>query len=248
LFSDEKAMSKLSELVSKGVRLIVTDVPPEGEAPAEDAPAREREIPAEAFDTPPPETASTGRSEVAADVADFGAVYAEAAIALPDHGYGVDKVAEMLEGKRLATLSREVKATAVMAALEAAGVAVRDVIQDAVKRDRALDAFEAAKQQEVEELRADTATRVEEIKAEIDAFLKEKNAELEQLKAAAEAAGRAFLDMQARKRQEEERLAAVVAHFLEGGDNPVTTAAAPTKPAASGAAAAPAPSKSDREP
>ena len=33
---------------------------------------------------------------------DFGAVYAEAGIELPPHGYGIDKVAEMLESKRLA--------------------------------------------------------------------------------------------------------------------------------------------------
>ena len=41
-----------------------------------------------------------------------------------------------------------------MAALEAAQVPMRDVIQDAVLRDKALDAFEAAKEREVQELRA----------------------------------------------------------------------------------------------
>ncbi len=60
----------------------------------------------------------------------------------------------MLESKRLATLGREVKATAVLAALEAAGVPLRDVIQDAVRRDKALDAFEAAKGREIQELHA----------------------------------------------------------------------------------------------
>src|SRR5215468_617518 len=113
--SSGEDMSKLSDLVNKGVRLIVTDAA-EGEAP--EVP-REKEIPAEAFEAPPPRAA---RSAVPSTVEDFGAVYAEAGIAPPPHGYGIDKVAEMLESKRLAPLGKEVKATAVLAALEAAQV------------------------------------------------------------------------------------------------------------------------------
>jgi hypothetical protein len=243
-------MSKLKDLVSRGVRLIVTDVPSAGEGgDAEPSPAgHEREIPAEAFEGAEPR--QVARSEVPADVTDFAAVYAEAGIVLPGHGYGIDKAAEMLDSKRLASLGREVKAAAVLAAIEAAGVPLRDVIQDAVKRDKALDAFEAAKGREVQDLSERTRARAEEIKAEIDAFLKERNTELEQLKAAGEAAQRAFLELQTRKRREEERLFALVGHFLEGGDNPVSTgtaAAAASSPSASGAADPPsAPSKPDR--
>jgi hypothetical protein len=230
-------MSKLKDLVSRGVRLIVTEVPEGGEAPPEGAAPHETEIPAEAFEAAEPRRIT--RSEVPADVADFAAVYTEAAIELPPHGYGIDKVAEMLENKRLANLSREVKATAVMAAIEAAGVPLRDVLQDAVKRDKALDAFEAAKGREIQELHARTETRIQEIEAEIQAFLKDRNTELERLKSEEEAANRAFLELQTRKRREEERLASLVGHFLEGGENPISTPA-------SGAADASAPSKPDR--
>ncbi|HEY6555355.1 MAG TPA: hypothetical protein VI669_18500 [Vicinamibacteria bacterium] len=211
-------MSKLKDLVSRGVRLIVADTE-EGTAPDASAP-EDREVPAEAFEEGPPKRVT--RSEVSADVADFGAVYEEAGIELPLHGYGVDKVAEMLSNKRLATLQREVKATAVLAALEAASVPIREVIQDAVVRDKALDAFEAAKAQEIRELQAQSGARIEAIKNEIEAFLKEKNAEMEGLKQAKDAAERAFQALQARKRQEEQRLFDLVAHFLEGGDNPIT--------------------------
>jgi hypothetical protein len=238
-------MSKLKDLVSRGVRLIVTDAPAPGDAGEGEAPPaeHEREIPGEAFEAAEPRRIS--RSEVPADVTDFAAVYAEAGIEVPLHGYGIDKAAEMLESKRLASLGREVKAAAVLAAIEAAGVPLRDVIQDAVKRDKALDAFEAAKGREIQELHARTETRTEQIKAEIDAFLKERNAELEQLKAAEESANRAFLELQTRKRREEERLYTLVGHFLEGGDNPVTSTS--SSPSASGAAApSSAPSKPDR--
>jgi hypothetical protein len=220
-------MSKLKDFVNKGVRLIVADTE-EGAAAPSSPPAPEREVAPESFEGAPPKRVT--HSEVSADVADFGAVYQEAGIELPLHGYGIDKVAEMLAGKRLATLPREVKATAVLAALEAAAVPIRDVIQDAVVRDKALDAFEAAKAREVQELQTKSGARIEAIKNEMESFLKEKNAEMEGLKQAKEAADRAFLALQTRKRAEEQRLFDLVAHFLEGADNPITTASAAASP------------------
>jgi hypothetical protein len=222
-------MSRLKDLVSKGVRLIVVEDQPGAPASA----PREREIPAEAFE----EAAAPAviQSAVPADIDDFSAVYQEAGVELPAHGYGVDKVAEMLQSKRLATLGREVKATAVMAALEAAGAPIRDVIQDGVRRDSALDAFEQAKETELHDLQLQSQSRVQAIKEEIDGFLKAKNAEIEELKQATDAAEKAFASLQAKKRKEEERIHEVVAHFIEGTENPITTGARtapPSTPAA----------------
>jgi hypothetical protein len=222
--------------VNKGVRLIVADeegaasVPeleeeaaapkPAPRQPPPPRPVREREIPAQAFQEPPPR--KVVRSEVPATVADFAVVYKEAGIVLPPHGYGVDKVAEMLENKRLAALAPELKATAVMAALEAAGVAIRDVIQDAVVRDKALDAFEAAKERQAKEARSGNEKRIAELSAEMDSLLKKIGSEIENLKRASAESEKAFVELQARKRQEEDRLHKVISHFIEGGDNPVT--------------------------
>ena len=217
-------MGKLSDLVSKGVRLVVvdTDGGSGDEAPA-GAPGpragRPREIPAEEIASPPPPPA---KSDVAMEVEDFGAVYDEAGVTLPDHGYGVDKVAEMLQGKRLSQLSREVRATAVLAALEAAQVDVKDVITDAVARDKALDAFEAAKERELRELRDKNETRVRALRQEMEALLTKTNAEIERLKAGSETAEKAFSQLQIRKRREEERLHEVVSNFVEGPANPIT--------------------------
>lgn len=236
-------MSRLKDLVNKGVRLIVTEdpskIPPEllddpelqaaqPTAPRVTRPLREREIPAEVFAGPPPK--KLAQSSVPASVADFAAVYGEAGIELPAHGYGVDKVGEMLESKRLASLNREVKAAAVMAALEAAGVAVRDVIQDAVLRDKALDAFEAAKDREAKEARQKNEARIQALQQELDALLQKINAEIEGLKKASTDAEQAFAALRERKLKEEERLHAVVAHFIEGADNPVTKPAPKTGP------------------
>jgi hypothetical protein len=232
-------MSKLSELVSRGVRLIVVDPdavpepeeqpparvpspppPPRPQAPA--APvgrARGRQLPAEVAEAAPPHRVS--RSEVPANVDDFAAVYKEAGITLRPHGYGIDRVAEMLSGKRLATLSREVKATAVMAALEAARVDVQDVIEDGIRRDKALDAFEAAKERELVERKAGNETRVQSLRKDLDELLRKINAEIEKLKQESQQAEAAFAELQIRKRQEEARLHDVVAHFVEGA-NPIT--------------------------
>ncbi len=232
-------MGKLGNLVSRGVRLIVADSEETTLSSPREIPADElleaEELAEPLAGRPPARGGASGRgvpsappvSAVPADVEGFGAVYEEAGVALPDHGWGIDKVAEMLAGKRLSALSREVKATAVLAAVEAAGVALRDVIQDAVRRDKALDGFEAAKGAELAELRTASEARIQAIKEEIDAYLREKNQEIEELKKAADGASQAFTQLQTRKRREEERLHDVVSHFVEGAENPVTTQATP---------------------
>ena len=243
-------MGKLSELMNKGVRLIVVDPnaepapepearvpspPPPPPPPQASAPvgrARGRQLPAEVAQAAPPRRVV--RSEVAADVQDFAAVYKEAGITLPPHGYGVDRIAEMLQGKRLATLSREVRATAVLAALEAARVDVQDVIEDGIRRDKALDAFEAAKERELVERKAGNETRIHSLRKDLDELLRKMNAEIEKLKQESQEAEAAFAQLQIRKRQEEARLHDVVAHFVEGA-NPITTgpgASGPADPAA----------------
>ena len=90
---------------------------------------------------------------IPADVADFATVYKGAAVHAPQHEYGVDRVAGMLEHKSLAGLDKSVKASAVLAALDAAGVSVKDVIHDGLLRYKALVAFEAAKELELHQLR-----------------------------------------------------------------------------------------------
>jgi hypothetical protein len=247
-------MSKLKELVSKGVRLIVTDVPAEGAeglaaSPPPAAPAdlqtaprpkvvmpRKKALTAEEVMADPPLPRTTSAVPAASTAEGFEAVYKEAGITNPGHGYGIGKIADMLESPRLKALGREVKAAAVMAALEAAGVDMKDVIRDAVARDQALDAYEGAKERELAEIRARNEVRAQGIQEEIDAFLKAKNTELEKLKGETKEAESGFLTLRATKRVEEQRLFDTVAHFIEGADNPITTSAppAPAKPGPTG--------------
>jgi hypothetical protein len=223
-------MGKLTELLNKGARLIVTEAPDEpGAEPAEGAerPRRhERDVAPDVALAEPP--TAVARSQVAASVEDFGAVYDEAGIAVPAHGYGIEKVSQMLQNPRFASLSREAKANAVLVALEAAGAPIREVIEDAVQRDKALDAFEASKEREALELKAANDARIQGLNQQLEELIQKINSEVQTLKQASEEAERAFAALRTRKRREEERLRDLVAFFIEGAENPITTSGAGT--------------------
>jgi hypothetical protein len=206
-------MSAIKELISKGVRIV-------GAAGAPGSPnAGDLDIPPGTFAAAVPSTLT--RSTLPADISDWDAVYREAGVQTPRHGYGVDRVAEMLEAKRFGALDRDTKRNAILAALDAAGVAIRDVIQDAVMRDEVLEAFEQAKQREVEDQRGRTEGRIQTIEQEMETALRETNTELDNLKRTAEEAARAFAQFQDRKRREEQRLRDVLGHFLSDAENPI---------------------------
>jgi hypothetical protein len=62
------------------------------------------------------------------------------------------KVAEMLNSEHLRGLSATAKHSALMMALEAAGVAVEDILQDAVQRQRVLNDYEAMQLRRLHEI------------------------------------------------------------------------------------------------
>ena len=202
-------MSRIADLVQRGVRVTV----------ANQAKGEPTEIPADFFEGH--EARPAARFDSPAEIADFAAVYEEAEIPAPFNGYGVDRMAEILESKRLAALPREVRVAAVMASLEAASVSLPQVVRDAVVRERALGAFVAAKEREVAAVKQRIETRVATLRREIDAFVGEKNAEIEGLTKGGNSAGSAFAQLQLRKRQEQERLHQVLAHFVGDPANPV---------------------------
>jgi len=202
-------MSRIADLVGLGVRVTV----------ANQAKGEPTEIPADFFEGH--ELRAVARFDSPADVQDFAAVYAEAEIPAPFNAYGVDRMAEILESKRLASLPREVRVAAVMASLEAAGVSLPQVVRDAFVRERALGAFVVAKEREVAALKQRVETRMATLKREIEAFVSEKNAEIDALQKGGDSAGGAFAQLQLRKRQEQERLRQVLSHFVPDGANPV---------------------------
>jgi Asp-tRNA(Asn)/Glu-tRNA(Gln) amidotransferase A subunit family amidase len=198
---------------------VVTDeskaaVPEAAGGPASPPPIRVSDLVPEAPEStvPPPADATPA--------ADLSIVYESAKIASPPHGYTVLKVAEMLQSEHIRELPPDVRRKSVLVALDAAGVKIDDIVQDAVRRDRALDTYERVLQQHVDQLSATSAAenqqleeeitrRVAELRAQIDENARRLAAELAELQA-----------WRARKQQEETLIAETVGHFVS--ENPIT--------------------------
>lgn len=159
------------------------------------------------------------------DPASFDEVYRAAEIRQPAHGYTILKVAEMLASEHIRDLPPKVKRSSVLLALDAAGVKIEEVIQDAVSRDRALDAFERVQQKAVEELETRKTRENRQIQAELDRLIAEHKARIQANEQEVAKEQERFAAWRLKKQQEEERIAEAVSHFVL--ENPITTGPAP---------------------
>ncbi len=151
----------------------------------------------------------------------FDEIYSAAEIRPPTHGYTITKVADMLQSEHIRNLAPQVKRSSILVALDAAGVKIEEVIQDAVSRDRALDAYERVQQKALDELEARKAKENGQIQAEIDRLVAEHQAKI---KANNEQVAREKERVSAwrvKKQQEEQKIADAVSHFVS--ENPITT-------------------------
>jgi hypothetical protein len=95
-------------------------------------------------------------------------IYRAAGISGPRRGYSISKVVEMLRSEHMRGLSKEMRRAAVLMALDAAGVSVDDVLQDAKVRQEAIEAYAADQRKHAE---AEWARKAEEnlqIQAELE--------------------------------------------------------------------------------
>jgi hypothetical protein len=152
---------------------------------------------------------------------DLADVYDSAKIAAPPHGYTVLKVAQMLESDHLQALPPDVKRKSILVALDAAGVKVDEIVEDAVRRDRALDTFERVLEKHLDELRAHTDAENRQIEEEIARRAAELRARVDENRRKVEQEEREFLAWRTRKHQEEQRIAHAVGYFVS--ENPITT-------------------------
>ncbi len=77
-------------------------------------------------------------------------IYRTAGIMNPRSGYSIGQVIEMLHSEHTCELSKEAKRAAVLMALDAAGVPIDEVLQDAKARQDALDSYEAGQKRDLE--------------------------------------------------------------------------------------------------
>ncbi len=175
-------------------------------------------------------------SEVVADVdaapafdepsgppADLTHVYESAKIAVPPHGYTILKVADMLESEHIRALPPDVKRKSVLVALEAAGVTVEEIVEDAVRRDRALDTYERVLEKHLEDARAQAAAENQQIEAEIARVTADLRGRIDANRQRIEREEREVQAWRASKRQAENAIAQAVSYFVS--ENPITLGA-----------------------
>ncbi len=159
------------------------------------------------------------------EIPPFEAIYEAAGIAAPAHGFTALKVLEMLASPELAALDGAARAAALAAFLKinpAGAVPIGDVVQDAVRRDQALDQFERFLQARLTE-RATAADRENAaLQAEIDELVRRNRERMDANRRAVDAARERFEAWRRDKQTEERRLAEAVAPFVDG--NPISTA------------------------
>ena len=156
---------------------------------------------------------------------DFSAIYTSAQIAAPTHGYTVFKVAEMLRSQHILELPADVRQRSVLVALDAAGVKIAEIVEDAVQRDRALDTYERVLQKHLEALKAEKAEENRKLEEEVNQRIAELRARIDQNNAEVSREQESLASWRVRKRQEEDRIAEAVGHFVS--PNPITTASSP---------------------
>jgi hypothetical protein len=159
----------------------------------------------------------------------FAEIYKAAEIPDPPQGYSILKVADMLQSDHIRTMPMDVKRSSVLVALDAAGVDIKDVIQDAVRRDRALDTFERVQEKSVTELEARKSQENGQVQAEIDKFVSEQRAKIQANNDEVAREKERFFGWKLKKQQEEKKISDAVAPFVT--ENPITTGGSSVPPA-----------------
>jgi hypothetical protein len=155
------------------------------------------------------------------DSTSFEEIYKAAEIPLPPQGYSILKVSQMLESEHIRNLPSDVKKSSVLVALEAAGVDIKEIIQDAVRRDRALDGYERVQQRAAQELESRKSTENSDIQSQIDKYVTEQRAKIQANNDEVSREKERFTGWRLKKQQEEKKIAEAVGYFVT--ENPITT-------------------------
>jgi len=161
-------------------------------------------------------------ADATADLASrpFEQIYKEARI--PDSPCTIDELGKLLDNPTVADQPLNVKVVAVNLTLSAKGIGPDVPIADAVRRDRALDAYQQMLDQRAATAEQNNAAKIQQVTQETEEFLKRKQAEIETLRVETAEAKRESIDFSLRRETEEKRLANLISPFLEGVPNPVT--------------------------
>jgi len=158
----------------------------------------------------------------------FDEIYREAGVS--GSPCSVDELATLMENPAVANQPLSVKIIAVNLALSAKGINHEAPVADAVRRDRALDAFQAMLDERASDAEQRNLAKIQQLTLETEEYLKRKQAEMDALRSEIAEAKRQSLDFSVRREAEEKRLANLIAPFLEGKPNPITVGMSQPRP------------------
>ena len=147
-------------------------------------------------------------------------IYLEAG--LGESQCSVDELAKLMANPALTNHPMSIKVVAVNLALSAKGVGTDVPIADAVRRDRALDAYQNMLDERAGDAEQRNNAQIEQLTREAEEYLKRKQEEMEALRAETAEAKRQSAEFALRREAEERRLAELISPFLEGKPSPVS--------------------------
>jgi hypothetical protein len=162
--------------------------------------------------------------------ASFGEIYKAAEIPDAPGGYSILKISEMLQSEHIRSMPADVKKSSILVALDAAKVDIKDVIQDAVRRDRALDTFERVQEKAISDMEAAKSQENAQIQAALDKYVSEQRAKIQANNDEVTKEKERFFGWRLKKQQEEKKIADAVAPFVT--ENPISTGGGSAPPAA----------------
>jgi hypothetical protein len=158
-------------------------------------------------------------------------IYSAACVLAPLKGYSVHKVVDMVHSEHIRGLSTDLKRAAVLMALDAAGVTLEQIQQDAKARQDALDRYEAEQTRQADAEWARRNEENEQIQAEMERVKAHYMARINRNLEAVAREKSTFNDWLALKKQESESMSEAVSLCAK------SAAKAPAAPLAMAAAA-----------
>ena len=125
--------------------------------------------------------------------------------------YNITKIVDMLNSKHIRELPKEVRRASVLMALDAAGTTVDEVLNDASRRQHALNSYEAGQQKQFEQFEADKTRENGQIKAEMERVTAHYAERIQHNLEHVAREREAFRNWQAMKEQESQRISEAVA-------------------------------------
>lgn len=126
------------------------------------------------------------------------------------------KIADMLSSEHLRGLSPAAKHSALLMALEAGGVAVEDMLQDAVQRQRVLNEYEESQLRRLQEIEALKQRENDRLNAEMEAVCAKYRSRIATGIEEIEREHQSFRQWQERKEHEQRRIAEAASACVSG--------------------------------